>query len=177
MNKGTTNELLLCALVPSTKASDMAHALTQLKVKRGIKVRKLYTDTCPNNKQFYQTVFGSPLTFKLFHLIQRMTKTVNRDTGRLFFECLNSLKNCLYTYSEEHEKRVHQALIEGKLGGRKFSEEEIYEMKMSSKWKRLGYDKYIPKIILQASQIKVNLRAWLQSFRERRDERGNKVFS
>ena len=110
--KGSTKELVLTCIVPTTKAEDAAHALIQARARRSFNPGVVYTDTCPKNETFYRTVFGLSIGFSLglFHLMQRMVKTLNIHCGGLFYQALAQLKDYVYFFDEKKTKAVEEAL-------------------------------------------------------------------
>ena len=78
MNKGSTKEIVLYAIVKSTAVSEVSHLLIQAMKKRvSFKPFGLYMDITPNNSPFWKRIFGTDLhvLLGLFHLLQRITDT------------------------------------------------------------------------------------------------------
>ena len=79
-NKGSTNEIITLAVVPTTAVNQISHLLLQSKEKRKeFKPAVLYTDTCPHNQTFWKDIFGNYLETKLglFHLLHRIMDTLD----------------------------------------------------------------------------------------------------
>ena len=178
MNKSSTKEIALLAIVPSTKASDVSHLLIAARKNRkefspGI----LYTDTCPNNKQFFGQIFGDSVEMKLglFHFIQRMVKTLDKRSY-LYWECLVELQAAIYSYDEQDYSNLVRVLKDGSFNGKVMSSEDIEELRRSKEWKS-RFSCYLRKKIKPPDSIKQALEVWIAKWEGKCDTNNQQVFT
>jgi hypothetical protein len=179
-NKGSTNEILTLAMVPTTAASQISHLLLQMIEKREqFDPAVLYTDTCPHNEAFWKIIFGAALETKLglFHLMHRIFDTLDPKCD-IFWKCLVKLKDAVYSYVEEDEAALLKALKDGSFSktNEKLSDTEIRDLRHSKRWKE-RYSAFLRKRILPEDTIRHRLTIWLNEFKNATDERGKSVFS
>ena len=179
-NKGSTNEIVTLAMVPTTAASQISHMLLQMIEKREqFNPAVLYTDTCPHNEAFWKSIFGAALETKLglFHLMHRIFDTLDPKCD-IFWKCLVKLKDAVYTYVEQDEAALLKALKDGSFSktNEKLSDTEIRDLRHSKRWKE-RYSAFLRKRILPEDTIRYRLNIWLHEFRNATDERGKSVFS
>ena len=127
-NKGSTKEIIALAIVPTVKVSDISHLLQQsIKKRSQFAPRALYTDTWPNNDEFWKATFGDRLETRLglFHLMHRIVDTLDPRCGDLYWKCLVELKKCVYEYHQEDEDALLDALQRGKFNGQVFTNDDI----------------------------------------------------
>jgi hypothetical protein len=96
--------------------------------------------------------------FGLFHFLVCITRCMRSDHPD-FWQVLQGLQNCLYHYNGEDEKRVIQALADGTMNGKKHSEEEIGEVKDSSKWDRCYYA-FLQKLSTPFEVERIEMQKW-----------------
>jgi hypothetical protein len=134
-----TGEIASLVLVPSTKASDYAHAAEALARRPGFRPKVMYSDIWPKGRSFWQMLFGTALLGRLglFHFMQRIIKNM-RPTHFQYREAIRDLQACLYRYDDDDEAALIRELKAGNMGntGHKYSDEEIEELKLSGKFKR-----------------------------------------
>ena len=162
--KGSTKEVFMLALVSSTAANQVSHCLNKMKQARAnFKPSVIYNDTCPNLTSFFQMIFGVGVAIRLglFHLIQRIFKTLDTRSG-LFWNCLVELQQCIYEYDETDLAGVIDALKQGNLSndGRAYSDAEIEDLRRSKRWKQ-RYSQYLRKRIFKAPLIVHKLSGWI----------------
>ena len=179
-NKGSTNEVVTLAIVPTTAVSQISHLLLQsIKKRQQFSPAVLYTDTCPHNESFWKRIFGSCLETKLglFHLLHRIYDTLDPRCD-LYWKCLVKLKNAVYTYVEEDEAGLLAALKDGSFSKtyEKVSDKEIRDLRHSKRWKQ-RYGDFLRKRILPDATIQHRLSDWLTEFQELTDESGRSVFT
>ena len=178
--KGTTKEVVVIQTVNSTSAHQTAHCLkTAIEKRVSFKPACVYTDTCPNNTPFYQSLFGKECCMRLglFHLMQRIVKTLDNRCD-LYREALTDLKKCFYHYHPEDEANLIQALKNGSFSknGKKHTAREIERLKMSKKWNQ-RYSTYLRKIIHPGATINHKLSLWIDTWEDKKDFVGKSVFT
>jgi hypothetical protein len=130
-NKGSTNEIIALAVVPTTAASQISHLLLQSReMRKEFKPVVVHTDTCPHNRPhnegFWKGIFGTYLETKLglFHLLHRIMDTLNSKCD-VYWKCVVQLRNAIYTYVVKDENALLKALKDGSFSktGKPFSVE------------------------------------------------------
>lgn len=139
----------------------------------------MYTDTCPNNTTFWESILGDTLKHKLglFHLIQRISKTLDPYSD-LYWKCLVQLRACFYRYNHGDWERLIKALRSGAFSrqGIAMTAAEIDEIKHSKRWNQ-RYENFLRKEIHQGATIKQALEEWIIAWNTRSDEMGRFVFT
>ena len=140
VNKASMKEFVVMAIVPSTGIKEVSHMLVQIRQKRDhFSPKLLYSDTCPNNDDFWHDVFGADLVTRLglFHLQHRIVDTLNTRSDE-YWKCLVQLKKSLYTYNEDDEANLLQALESGTFSHdkKRWNHRRIDEMRHSKVWKQ-----------------------------------------
>jgi hypothetical protein len=179
-NKGSTHEIILLALVPSTSVSDVAHLLKQAILRREhFKPSVLYTDTCPHNSKFFAYLHGAGLVHRLglFHLLQRMIETYDKRSED-YWRAVVQTQEAIYTYRDEPHAALLKALKDGSFSAdnKRYTAEEINAMRHSKVWKQ-RYQQYLPKITLPANIIEQKLKRLIKEFSGKRDSKGIAVFT
>ena len=135
--KGSTKEVILINTVKSTSADQTAHGLkTAINKRVSFEPTCIYTDTCPNNSPFYESLFGTQCHMRLglFHLMQRIVATLDTRSD-LYRKALRKLKHCFYDYDPQDEANLIQALKNGTFAKKKkYTSREIERLKISKKW-------------------------------------------
>ena len=179
-NKGSTNEIITLAIVPTTAVSQISHILLQSREKRNeFQPAVLYTDTCPHNEAFWKGIFGTYLETKLglFHLIHRVMDTLDSKSN-LYWKCVTKLRNAIYTYFATDEAGLLKALKDGSFSktGLKLSDSEIRDLRHSKRWKQ-RYSEFLRKLILPGATHRYRLNLWMEEFKDSKDISGKPVFT
>ena len=130
-------EIASIVLVPSTAASDYAHAAESLVRRQNFNPKVVYSDIWPNGKGFWALLFGNSLVgcLGLFQFMKRIIGTLWNDHCD-YQRVISDLHVSIYCYDEENEAAVLEALKAGTLGGRrKHMDEDIAQLKDSQAWK------------------------------------------
>ena len=172
-NVGRTREIIGVWAVPSTKLSDVSHAITQAAKERTLEPAVITTDTIPRGIDFWESTFGKQLKCRLglFHHIHRIVDTLDSKC-ELYWPCLVEITDAIYKYNDGDWSKLVKALNDGTLDreGKKHHEDEIVEM-------RLSKIKYRRKDFHTVSCNKVKLTEWIGDWEHKEDNSGRKVFS
>jgi hypothetical protein len=162
-----TGEIACAVLVPSTKVSDLAHAAEALRRRPNFNAQAMYSDTWPNKDEFWHMLFGDKMTGRLglFHFMQRIVKSL-RSAHIDYRVAIRDLQTSIYSYHEEDYEKLIKALQEGTMSttGKKYSLEEINQMKLSSTFKT-RYHRWLRKRILPPETIRERLKGWFNRFK------------
>ena len=178
-NKGSTNEIIAIAIVPTVKVSEISHLLQQSILKRRqFAPGAVYTDTCPNNDEFWKATFGDQLETRLglFHLMHRIVETLDPRCGDLYWKCLVQLKKCVYEYHQEDEDGLLDALLTGKFNGEVFTDDDIKAIRHSKRWNQ-RFTSFLRKVINHKNIIQTRLKDWVTTYRDAADDQGRPVFT
>ena len=139
-----TGAIASAALVPSTKASDFAHAAMSLTRRPTFQPSVMHSDAWPAKSDFWNATCGNELQGRLglFHFIQRMTRTLKKNHID-HFQSITSLLNCICACNNEDHDNLLQALKEGTLST-KHSDEDTLDLKASILF-RQRCNKYLRK--------------------------------
>ena len=172
---GRTGEIAGVYAVPSTKLSDVSHALTQA-APRLKNVSVMTTDTIPHGVDFWKTTLGKQIKCRLglFHFIQRIIDTLDQHCEH-YWRCMVQLKLCIYFYNKGDYDGLIKALRDGTLGEKKLTEEEIENLVYSKSFKQ-NYAEYLRKEFYTEEQIIEYLSDWLVKWNDVTDDSGRKVF-
>jgi hypothetical protein len=181
-NKGSTKEIVLVALVPSTKVSDASHLLQQAIRRRGeenFSPSVLYTDTCPHNTEYFARLFGSQLIHRLglFHLVHRMIETYDARS-EYYWEVLVKTQEAIYTYRAAEHDALIKALQDGSFSSdcKHYTAEEIQTVRHSKYWNQ-RYQEYLPKTTNPPHVQQLKLRNLVSEFKGKIDSKGIAVFT
>jgi hypothetical protein len=179
-NKGSTHEIILLALVPSTSISDAAHLLKQATMRReNFEPSVLYTDTCPHNSEFFARIHGPALVHRLglFHLLQRMIETYDKRSED-YWNAVVATQEAIYTYRDPEYSALIKALKDGTFSadGKCYTSEEINAVRHSKVWKQ-RYQAYLPKQTLPSHVTELKLKLVIRDFAKKRDSQGIFVFT
>lgn len=177
---GKTREVLTLGIVASTSVNEVAHMLTEMIQKRKVfSPSILYTDTCPNNTNFWQQLFGESLVHRLglFHLVHRIVDTLDNRSG-LFWEALVKLKAAVYRYFEHDERSLLASLKDGTFSkdSKRYTDAEIDAIRHSKRW-RERFDPFLRKQILAGTDIKSNLQRWIVDYCDATDANSRPIFT
>jgi hypothetical protein len=181
-NKGSTKEIVLVALVPSTKVSDASHALQQARSRRGegnFDPGALYTDTCPHNTDYYKRIFGLRLNHRLglFHLAHRMIETYD-VRSELYWDAIVDTQEAIYTYRATEYDALIKALQDGSFSSssKHYTAEEINDVRHSKYWNQ-RYQEYLPKLTNPPHIQQFKLRSIILKYKNKLDSKGMSVFT
>lgn len=177
--KMPSKEVLFITGVPSTSLKDAAHCLQQSRDKRGMKPSVISTDTMPHGIQFWKELYGEDVHCQLglFHLMMRITDELDPKC-KLYWCCLVELKSCIYEYDEKLLDKLTAALKAGTVSrdGHKYTDDEIYEMRHSKKWKQ-RYDRFLKKMLYGTKMIRTKLEYWIERWEGEVDKWGKAIFT
>jgi len=157
-----TGEVACVALVPSTKTEDFAHCASQLTRRPNFKQEYMHSDAWPNKEGFWAR-FGVQGRLGLFHFEQRVIRTLRKnhvDYSRAVTDFLSAL---YHYYAPDYEKLL-TALKDGKFSKKKYSSEEIADLK-AGKLFRERHAKYLRKVIHEPTTIQQNLDDWFCKYK------------
>jgi hypothetical protein len=180
-NKGSTNEIITLAIVPSTSVRDVSHLLLQSReMRKEFKPAVIYTDTCPHNETFWKDIFGTyclKTKLGLFHLLHRIMDTLDSKC-EVYWKCVVRLRDAVYTYVPEDENALLKALKDGSFSktGEMLSDTEIRDLQHSKRWKQ-RYGEFLRKCILPGEVQRLRLNSWVEDFKNEKDQRGKPVFT
>lgn len=175
---GRTKEILFLTAIPSTTASNISHPLNQVIEKWLFQPRLVYTNTCLNNDTFWEQTFGNNVITKLglFHLMHWIVDILDTHMGELYWKAIVQLKDCMYTYHQDDEANLIQALKNRHLRNQKHTQIEIHQLK-DSKHCNQRYSKYLHKKLLPGEIVCNRLTGWLEKFKDAQDNRGRSIFT
>ena len=176
--KGSTREIIALAIVPSTKMSDAAHHLQQaVKNRSKFSPSVIYTDTCPNANDFFKEVFGNEVDCRLglYHLMQRVVKNLD-PKSELYWEALVEFKSALYGYNRHDYSELMAALQDGSLDGKIYNNNDIRELRHSSRWKT-KCDPHLRKVFHDEDDIICRLQDWISKYKDKKDQWDQPVFT
>ncbi len=167
-----TGEIACVAMVPSTKAEDYAHAAKQLSNRPSFNPKVMYSDTWPDNSNFWNELLDLLLEGRLglFHYIQRITSQM-RTTHEKHNHAVADLLACIYHYNTSDYDKLIVALKSGTMSAeaRQYTAEEIEDMKVEKKF-RDNYGKYLRKVIKEPATIVQNLEVWWNKYKCKESE-------
>jgi hypothetical protein len=125
-----TGEIATAVLVPSTKTKDFSHAAIQLSRRSMFKPSAIYSDRWPTKVGYWDMLFGSEIEGRLglFHFLQGILQTLQKRHID-YFLAVNLLLDAVYFYNQQDYERLLIALKEGTLSGKKYSNEDIADLK------------------------------------------------
>jgi hypothetical protein len=175
-NKGLTKELITLAIVPMVKVSEISHL--SIKKRGQFAPGALYTDTCPNNDEFWKATFGNRLETRrgLFHLMHRIVDTLDPRCGDLYLKGLVGLKNCVYQYHQDDEHALLDALLMGKFIGQVFSNDGVEAIWHSKRWNQ-RFSSFLRKVINCPNIIQTRLKDFLATYQDALGVQGRPVFT
>ena len=167
----------ICSLVivPTQKLCEIDHMLNKMLKRKGMdfndgKPRGLYTDTWPNNKEYWEKRLGPDTegALGLFHYNQRVVKHLNPRHPH-FYRVKDRFQRAVYKYNQDDLDALTNAFKDGHIkdkNGETYTQEALDEMRLSKNWK-MNYTKYLRKEIPNGDQVDRNLNdfeAWLLDF-------------
>ena len=167
----------ICSLVivPTQKLCEIDHMLNKMLKRKGMdfndgKPRGLYTDTWPNNKEYWEKRLGPDTegALGLFHYNQRVVKHLNPRHPH-FYRVKDRFQRAVYKYNQDDLDALTNAFKDGHIkdkNGETYTQEALDEMRLSKNWK-MNYTKYLRKEIPNGDQVDGNLNdfeAWLLDF-------------
>lgn len=181
-NVGRTNEIFTLAIVSSTAISQVSHMLIEImKKRRNFDPAVLYHDTCPNNSEFWKTLFGSHVEVRLglFHLLHRIVDTLD-NKSEWYWKGLVDLKRTIYKYNSNDYTNLLEAMQNGKFDrlGTKYSEMDILHLQESKGWKE-RCDPFLRKEINDGRIIGQGIAEWIRNYKEKgiTDGQGRPLFT
>ena len=179
MNKGSTKEMVLSLIVPSTAVKEVSHALQQMAESRACEPSALYSDITPSNHIFWKTILKSCVEIKLgmFHIQHRIVETLDSKCT-LYWIGLVELKKCFYRYNSEDFDNLMLALKDGTFSAdqKKMTDGDIVELRQSKRWKA-RCDPYLRKETLPRSTTQHELQTWINKYESSKDSSGRPLFS
>ena len=142
-----TGEIATAVFVPSTKIKDLSHAAIQLSRRRHFNPKAMYSDRWPTKVEYWEGIFGKQLEGRLglFHFTQCIIRTL-RKRHVDYLQAINRLLNAVYFYNQEDYEALLIALKDGTLGGKKYSDDDIADLK-ATKYFRQRYSKYLRRVV------------------------------
>jgi hypothetical protein len=182
-NKGSTKEIVLVALVPSTKVSHASHLLQQAICHRGEEnfcPSVLYMDTCPHNTGYFSRMFGCQLDHRLglFHLAaHRMIETYD-VRSEYYWAAVVKTQKAICTYRAAEYDALIKALQDGSFSSdcKHYTAEEIQAVRHAKYWNS-RYQEYLPKITNPPYVQQLKLRNLVLEFKGKVYSKGLTVFS
>jgi len=160
-----SGEIATAVLVPSTKTIHLSHAAIQLSRRPCFKPKAMCSDRWPTKTEYWSKVFGSDLEGRLglFHFAQRIIRTLRKRHIDYFF-AINMLLNAVCFYNQEDYENLLIVLKDGRLNGKKHSDEDVAELK-STKCFRQRYSRHLRKEIRSPNVIQEKLDEWFVRFK------------
>jgi hypothetical protein len=162
-----TGECASSVLVKTTEAIEIAHQVEGVARRPNFCPKLLYSDTWPNNKEFWEMLFGPQVLGRLglYHFMQRLVETL-RQGHELYHEALQQLCLAIYDWHEDDFEALVKCLKQGLMGngGEIWTDEEIEDQNMSSSFKK-RFEDYLRKKIHQPETIRHKLQIWFDTFK------------
>ena len=160
-------EIACAILVPNLETKTFSHAAQQLCSRGNFNPSVIYSDTFPHKSDYWVGLLGEDVVPRLglFHFLQRIIKTL-RHKHMDFGDALRELLDCIYEYHDGDFHKVITALKNGTLGGKKYNDKQIAEMRQTKVF-RERYGKYLRKIIRAFQTIVMRLEEWKIKYKVR----------
>jgi hypothetical protein len=170
-------EIVNLALVPSTKAEEVAHLNEQaVRRRKNLRPKYIFTDMRPHNNSFWKMIFG-PIKGKLemFHCMGCILEHVNHRC-EWYWKCLVDLQKAIYKYNSSDETGLLRALKDGTMSsnGKKHKSSEIQSLRESKRWKQRYSTKYLCNEHHTWEQIQQCLDGWYNSWKDKTDIMNNR---
>jgi hypothetical protein len=162
----STGEIACAVLVPTTKTIHLSHAAMQLAKRDGFSPKALYSDTWPNKKEYWESLFpGIEGRLGLFHYEKRIISTL-RKKHIDYMDALTDLLSALYVYCPQDYERLLTALKEGTLSqsGKKYTSEEVAALR-GTKLFRDRYAKFLRKEMREHQTMVQMLDDWFCKYK------------
>ena len=153
-------EIATAVLVPSTQTRHFAHAAKQLLSRTWFSPTIMYSDTWPHKKEFWEALVPAlEGRLGLFHYEKRILRTL-RKSHIDFYKATTDLLTALHSHCPTDCEKLLSALRDGTHTGKKWSSEEIAEMR-ETKLFRDRHSKHLRKRSHGPTTIVQNLDDWL----------------
>jgi len=176
-NCASSELVAACSIYCETDGKvDFIHAVEELLHRPGWKPSRNFTDTFPNDKDFWDFIWPfCEGRLGIFHWMKRIFSTLHH-THKDYHRAQAALSACIYKMNSQDVSNVKAAVKAGLLGiKKKFTEEDDFE----SYWESLvgsprflkQFRKYISTETYSVEEIIANLKKWQLDFLDIYDEK------
>lgn len=144
----------------NTSHAQIIHALECAAHRSNFDPKEWITDDWPEIEKMLKAHFPDcDGLLGIFHFCARLKKAIRKHHKNYGKSCAR-LKKCIWKWVQEHIDKVKQALRDGTLNGKKFTEQAIQDMEDSGELTR-KYRRYIAHSTRPAMEIEKSLREWM----------------